>query len=252
MQKINTNNNNNENNLTIANETVIIANANESSVKSRLYNKNFRKPFLSSNKKKFNVPKININDSDDNVIYTSETNENKVKSNSNSSKINKIEKVEEEDDILMNPPESRVGRFLSLSVDDASILLGKYSSLHSDINEETEFSLETEPLPKLRAENSSVDIHSIKPNQVRATPIQENSAKPRSRPEDDKNKLNKLRSYHGGNNLPQDVKAEIIKSILTDYNVEYYVNKFTSRDISLVKLDQQYIKFIFVSFYLLD
>ena len=53
------------------------------------------------------------------------------------------------------------------------------------------------------------------------------------------NDKKKIRSYFGGAGLAQDVKAEIIRNILKDYNIDHYVNKYTSKDIVKIKLDPQ-------------
>jgi hypothetical protein len=202
------------------------------------------------NKEKINVPKINISDSDDNVIYSSEVDLNNNKNN-NKAKLKEEdeEDYDDDDDDIMNPPKSRVDRFLSISVDDASILLGNFSSLQPIIGEEEEFSLETVPLPKINEVGSNLDIQASqkKIEEQNTSSEKKGTKKPVTKiNDDDKIKSNKLRSYHDGTGIPQNVKADIIRSILRDYNTEYYVNKFTHRDIAIIKLDPQYIK----SFYL--
>lgn len=217
---------------------------NENATKTRLYNKKSKNLLLSNrfyqNSEKINVPKINISDSDDNVIYSSEVDFN---NNKNNNKAKLKEEEEDEDDDIMNPPKSRVDRFLSISVDDASILLGNYSSLQPIIGEEVEFSLETEPLPKINEVDSNFDFQSSS-KKIEVITIEKNVTKQRVTKinDDDKIKSNKLRSYHDGLGIPQNVKADIIRSILKDYNTEYYVNKFTYRDIAIIKLDPHNIE----------
>jgi hypothetical protein len=222
---------------------------NENATKTRLSNKNSKNLLLSNrfyqNKEKLNVPKINISDSDDNVIYSSEFDLN----NNNKAKLKEEDEEDydddDDDDDIMNPPKSRVDRFLSISVDDASILLGNFSSLQPIIGEEEEFSLETVPLPKINEVDSNLDVQvSQKKIEVKNSSTEKKATKkPVSKiNDDDKIKSNKLRSYHDGTGIPQNVKADIIRSILRDYNTEYYVNKFTHRDIAIIKLDPQYIK----------
>ena len=59
-----------------------------------------------------------------------------------------------------------------------------------------------------------------------------------SKEHDDEEKA-KLRAYHDGTGIPQNVKTEIIRDILRNLNVEEHVNKTLSRDIIEIKLDDQ-------------
>ena len=206
---------------------------NENGIRKRFYDKTFLlKNQVYKNKKthRFYLPKINVNDSAMSNVNRNQinvTNETKTKSKINKNKINcnKTEKDEKDDmsDTLSNPPKSRVDRFLSLYVDETSILL---ENLKSSQNFATQ--KKNENLTKEKAKRvNSFDFKAEKKSEVlNAKLFIENKRKP---------------SYHSGEGLPQNLKANIIRSILADYNVEYYVNKFTSCDAALIKLDPLYV-----------
>ena len=103
--------------------------------------------------KNLNVPKINICDSEDNIIYTSEMNAKLINTKSKT-----LEYDDDDDDILEVEPEARVNRFLSIYEVDDNIMINDFNKLNPLAeDEEEEFStVKTEQLPQLQQNNSEI------------------------------------------------------------------------------------------------
>lgn len=55
----------------------------------------------------------------------------------------------------------------------------------------------------------------------------------------EKNKNNNIRHYHDGSGLSQGARADIIKEIIKNFDMESYVNNFIEKNVIEVKLSQE-------------
>jgi hypothetical protein len=202
--------------------------SNVTNLKVTVFNPNIPKTNNDAFKSKvnFNVPKINISDSEDNIIYSSDNEISSVETN----------KQKETEGLLMEPKDFRVDRYLSISdIPEASLFTdgGKSSLNHASINEEEYY--ETIDSIERRHVAEFTNHHDVKANTI--TDKTKSQQKIDAYFEEQNKKRLKLKSYHDGCGIPQNVKADIIRSILKDYNIDYYVNKFVGSDVAEIKLD---------------
>jgi len=103
--------------------------------------------------------------------------------------------------------DQRVSRFLS-TIDPEEIK--KFAQLNSSIAEEDESFDGAPARPPVKADTKKQSAKNIS---------------------DGKQDKLKIKSYHDGSGIPQNVKAEIIRSIIQNLDVDGYVNKMMSSDI---------------------
>ena len=115
-------------------------------------------------------------------------------------------------------PDQRVSRFLSV-IDPEEIK--KFAQLNTSIAEEDENFAEA----PARA--------SGKPD------AKKQSGKNNAASDGKQDGYLKIKNYHDGSGIAQNVKAEIIRSIIRNLDVDGYVNKMMSLDIVEFKLDEK-------------
>lgn len=118
-------------------------------------------------------------------------------------------------------PDQRVNRFLSVFDPEE---IKKFAQMNTSIVEEDE--------------NCAVEV----PARASGKPDSKKPAKTNAQVSDAKNDK-KIKTYHDGSGIPQNVKAEIIRNIIRNIDVDGYVNKMLASDIVEIKLDEKYFEF---------